>query len=141
MKLWGSMKQGANKLAFDAEKALRVKRQEGAVSGLRDKVQAKYAELGQATYALMDEGAIAHPQLAQYANDIVVLQEQIKEEARKLAGMQAEEYEPEEAAAPSSPSPVAPAAYSSPAVEPLAPPAPAESSWEEPAAPPPPPGE
>ncbi len=129
MKLWGSMKQGANKLAFDAEKALRVKRQEGTISGLRDKVQAKYSELGQAAYALMDEGAIAHPQLAQFANDIVALQEQIKEEARKLAAMQAEIFEAEEEVA-----------ASAAAVEPPAVPPPA-NSWEEPAAPPPPPAE
>jgi hypothetical protein len=129
MKLWGSMKQGANKLAFDAEKALRVKRQEGAISGLRDKVQAQYAGLGQTAYALMDEGAIAHPQLAQYANEIGRLQELIQAEAKKLAEMQAEEYESEESAAPS------------PTVEPPAEPTPAELSWEEPAAPPPPPAE
>lgn len=129
MKLWGSMKQGANKLAFDAEKALRVKRQEGTISGLRDKVQAKYSELGQAAYALMDEGAIAHPQLAQFANDIVALQEQIKEEARKLAAIQAEIFEAEEEVA-----------ASAAAVEPPAAPPPA-NSWEEPAAPPPPPAE
>ena len=86
MKLWGSMKQGANKLAFETEKALRVKRQESAISGLRDRVQAQYAELGQAAFALMDEGALTHPQLAQYANTIVTLQDQIKEEAQQTRG-------------------------------------------------------
>lgn len=39
MKLWGSIKQQANKLAYDAEKALRVKRQEGIIGELREKVQ------------------------------------------------------------------------------------------------------
>jgi hypothetical protein len=143
MKLWGSMKQGANKLAFDAEKALRVKRQEGTIAGLRDKLQAQYAGLGQTAMALMEEGAIAHPQLAQFANQVSVLQDQIRQEAQKLALMQAEEYQPEEATIPVGPPPVAPgspampAASSAPAT-PEASSAPAvEPSAEEPPAPPP----
>ena len=134
MKLWGSMKQGANKLAFDAEKALRVKRQEGTITGLRDKVQAQYTELGQSAMALMEQGAIAHPQLAQFANQISVLQEQIQQEAQKLALMQAEEYQPEETAIPVAPPPVAPV----PPAMPAASSAPAEEpSTEDPPAPPP----
>jgi uncharacterized protein involved in exopolysaccharide biosynthesis len=129
MKLWGSMKQGANKLAFDAEKVLRVKRQESSIAGLRDKVQAQYTELGQTAMALMEEGAIAHPQLAQFANQISVLQDQIKQEAQKLALMQAEEYQAEETAIPAgSSTPAMPEASSAPAEEPPAPP-PAPSAY------------
>ena len=132
MKLWGSVKQQANKLAFDAEKALRVKRQEGVISELRDKVQAQYTELGQATLALMDEGAIVHPQLAAFANEIAQLQESIRDEEAKLATMQAEEFESAEEAVAG---PAAPAASSMPPVEP---PMPAPPESEEPTAPPPP---
>jgi hypothetical protein len=138
MKLWGSMKQGANKLAFDAEKVLRVKRQESSIAGLRDKVQAQYTELGQTAMALMEEGAIAHPQLAQFANQISVLQDQIKQEAQKLALMQAEEYQAEETAIPAGPAPIAPSAPAMPAAS-STPAMPEASSApaEEPPAPPP----
>jgi len=132
MKLWGSVKQQANKLAFDAEKALRVKRQEGVITELRDKVQPQYTELGQTALALMDEGAIVHPQLAVFANEIANLQESIRDEAAKLATMQAEEYETAEEAVAG---PAAPAVSSMPPVEPAMP-APPQS--EEPPAPPPP---
>ncbi len=132
MKLWGSVKQQANKLAFDAEKALRVKRQEGLISALQDKVQAQYAELGQKALALMDEGAIVHPQLAVFANEIAKLQESIRDETAKLATMQAEEFETAEETAAG---PAGPAASSMPPVEP---PMPAPPQSEEPTAPPPP---
>ncbi len=135
MKLWGSVKQQANKLAFDAEKALRVKRQEGVISALRDKVQAQYSELGQATLALMDEGAIVHPQLAAFANEISTLQESIKDETAKLATIQAEEFESAEEAA------AGPATAPASSMPPLEPRMPAPPQSEEPPTPPPPPVE
>ncbi|NLT74048.1 MAG: hypothetical protein GXX94_07630 [Chloroflexi bacterium] len=152
MKLWGSVKQQANKLAFDAEKALRLKRQEGVISGLRDKVEAQFTEMGKTAYSLMDEGAIAHPHLASFANTVAGLQEQIKQEAQKLAEIQAEDFETEEPAAASAPPPAAavpPEPTSAnvpppmPASPSVAPPEPAASSGgaDEPAAPPPPPAE
>ena len=130
MKLWGSVKQQANKLAFDAEKALRVKRQEGAIEGVRTKIQSQYTELGQATLALMEEGVLAHPQLASYANEISRLQDLLKSEAEKLAAIQQEEYDSAEQAIAGGVPPAPPA-------EPVASSAPPPA--EEPAAPPPPP--
>jgi len=118
MKLWGSVKQQANKLAYDAEKALRVKRQEGIIAELREKVQVQYAGL-EAALALMNEGAIVHPRLAPFANEVALLQERIETETRKLMEIQAEQFESEEIGSNPSPAltdvpPPMPAAGSAP---------------------------
>jgi len=118
MKLWGSIKQQANKLAYDAEKALRVKRQEGIIGELREKVQVQYAGL-EAALALMNEGAIVHPRLAPFANEVALLQERIETDTRKLMEIQAEQFESEEIGSGPSPTvadvpPPVPAASSVP---------------------------
>jgi hypothetical protein len=92
MKLWGSMKQQAGKLAFETEKAVRIKREEGVVSGLKSQIEAQCTEMGKVVLGLYREGSFEHPQLDSFVQQIAHLQEQIKATEAKIAVMQAEEY-------------------------------------------------
>lgn len=127
MKLWGSMRQQASKVAFEAEKAVRIKREESAIAGIRSQIDAKARELGKVVLALCEEGEISHPQITPIYEEVKQLQEQIEQLEIKVAGIRAEEYS--EGAAPTA-EPEAEAA--SP------PPPPAEESV---ISPPPPPAE
>lgn len=92
MKLWGSVKQQAEKLAFEAEKAVRIKREESAIANLKSQIEAQYTELGKTVLRLMAEGAVSHPQLEPFAQAVASLQEQIKQVEQKLAEIRAEEF-------------------------------------------------
>jgi hypothetical protein len=116
MKLWGSMRQQASKVAFEAEKAVRIKREESAIAGIRSQIDAKARELGKTVLALCEEGEISHPQVMPFYQEVKQLQGQIEELEIKVAGMRAEEYsegvapaaEPEAEAAPPPPAEAAP---------------------------------
>ncbi len=67
----------------------------------------------------MNEGAIVHPRLAPFANEVALLQERIETETRKLMEIQAEQFESEEIGSGPSPTvtdvpPPMPAASSAP---------------------------
>ncbi len=133
MKLWGSMRQQASKVAFEAEKAVRIKREESAIAGIRSQIDAKARELGKVVLALCEEGEISHPQVMPFYQEVKQLQEQIEQLELKVAGIRAEEYS--EGAAPAAPAAEAEAeAEAAPPPPPPAPPAPEAVD-----APPPPP--
>lgn len=98
MKLWGSMKQQAGKLAFEAEKAVRIKREESAISGLKTQIENQCSEIGKTVLGMFNEGSLDHPQLLPFVQQIANLQEQIKATEAKVAIIQAEEYVGEGAA-------------------------------------------
>lgn len=95
MKLWGSMKQQAGKLAFDTEKAVRIKREESAISGLKSQIEAQCTEIGKMVLGLYREGGFNLPQIDPFVQQIAQLQEQIKATEAKIASIQAEEYQGE----------------------------------------------
>jgi hypothetical protein len=107
MKLWGSVKQQAGKLAFEAEKAVRIKREESAISGFKSQIDAQCTEIGKVVLGLYREGTISHPQIEPFVQQVAHLQEQIKATEAKLADIQAEEFAGEGATAPEAPPPPA----------------------------------
>ncbi len=92
MKLWGSMKQQAGKLAFETEKAVRIKREESAISGLKSQIEAQCTEIGKVVLGLYRESDFSLPQVDAFVEQIAHLQEQIKATETKIATIQAEEY-------------------------------------------------
>jgi hypothetical protein len=120
MKLWGSMRQQASKVAFEAEKAVRIKREESAIAGLKSQIDAQAKELGKVVVALYAEGEISHPQMRPFYEEVARLQEQIEQVELKVAGIRAEEYSEKEAPAaevaetPPPPPSAAEAAYTPP---------------------------
>ncbi len=118
MKLWGSMKQQAGKLAFEAEKAMRVKREESVISSLKAQIEAQTTALGKTVLNLAQEGAIEHPAVEPFVQQVAQLQEEITAVEARVALIKAEEYTgdipPEGAEVPESPPPPASPAESLP---------------------------
>jgi type II secretory pathway pseudopilin PulG len=130
MKLWGSLKQQAGKVAFDADKAIRARREENAIAALRDQVEAQYTEAGRVVLNLMAEEGVVHPVLQPLAHEVSRLQAEIRILAEKLTAIQAEEYQPQtdqpgpEPAGPTGPAQTDEMAATVPPVGPGEPPSP-----------------
>jgi len=104
MKLWGSVRQQAGKLAFEADKLVRIRREESAINEVQGQITAQYTELGKAVLELFRSGAVSHPQIASFAEQVAQLQARVAQIEQTLAAIRAEEYvepaAPEDYAAP-----------------------------------------
>jgi len=117
-----SVQTTAGKTAFEADKMVRTKREEGVLSDAQKRVQAKLAELGQAALALYRSGTLSDPSVTVLADEIAGLEAQVQQQKEKLEAMHNEQYQPSgqpaaaaqaEAAAPvaaAAPEPASPAA-------------------------------
>ncbi len=108
MKLWGSIKQQAGKAAFEAEKMVRIRREEGAISSLRAQIDAQTMALGKNVLNLMEEGALEHPALEPFVQQVAQFREEITAIEAKIALIKAEEFSgdiPPEGAEPTEPAP------------------------------------
>lgn len=119
MKLWGSVKQGAAKVAFETDKAVRVRKQEGAIAEVAKQVQAQYTGLGQKVIELARSGMIDHPDVAAAEQQVAQLESQIEQLQAELAQIRAEEFEEQaEESAPAAAPPPAPSSSSAPSPAP-----------------------
>ncbi len=101
MKLWSSVRQQAGKLAFEADRMVRIKREESAIAGINTEVQTVQTNLGQIALALYRSGALANPQVAALAAQIAKLEGDIKQHEANIVAIRAEQPpEGEQAAAP-----------------------------------------
>lgn len=91
MKLWSSMRQQAAKVAFEADRMMRVKHEESAISGLRSEIQTAQVSLGQIALALYREGTLANPKVAEFAQQISRLEESIRQHEETIVAMRAEQ--------------------------------------------------
>ena len=80
MKLWNSMKQGAGKLAFEADRMVRIKKEESAVDEARKQIANVTTSIGQVALSLFRSGSLDAPEVA-------VLVAQI-DQHRNLRGVQ-----------------------------------------------------
>lgn len=120
-----SVQSTAEKAAFEADKLVRVKREEGALADMQRKVQARLADLGQAALALYHAGSLTDPGVAALAQELAGLEEQVQQQKGKLAAVRSEQFQ--SGSQPVAPAPVAeePApAAPEPVLEQPAPPAP-----------------
>ncbi len=113
-----SVQGTAEKAAFEADKLVRVRREEGALNEAQAKVQGKLAELGQAALALYRDGALTDPAVAGLAEEIVSLENQVKQQQDKLEAVRNEQYGV--ATGQAAPAPAAPVAAQPPATPPAA---------------------
>ena len=105
-----SVQTTAEKTAFEADKLVRVKREEGALNEAEKRVQAKLIDLGQAALALLRNGVLSHPSLAALVSEISSLEAQVQQQREKLEAIRSEQYQPAgQAAIPVAPEPAAPA--------------------------------
>jgi membrane protease subunit (stomatin/prohibitin family) len=110
-----SVQTTAGKTAFEADKMVRTKREEGALSDAQKRVQAKLAELGQAAFALYRSGTLSDPSVTALADEITGLEAQVQQQKEKLEAIHNEQYQPAgQPAAAAEPEAAAPAAAAVP---------------------------
>ena len=128
-----SVREQTEKVAFEADKMMRIRREEGTAGEIKAQLQAKLVDLGQAALALYRGGALDDPSIAGVAAEIAAMEIKVQEQGAKIEAIKAEQYQApagEPASAPAAPAPAAPVAAVPPqAPQPPAPAAPvAESS-------------
>lgn len=110
MPFWKSVQEGAQKAAFEAEKLVRIRREEGALADLRGKMSTKTAELGQVALSLYRSGTLSDPSVATLAEEIAGLEAQAQQQQEKIEAVKAEQFQTgEPAPAVAQPAPVPPA--------------------------------
>ena len=126
MKLWSSVRQQAGKLAFEAERLVRIKKEESAIEDARKQISAIHGSLGQVALSLYRSGSLNVPQVATLAQQITDFEASIKQHEAAIVAIRAEvapSTEEEQAAAAPAGAPVAPAAQA-----PLTPMAPVQAA-------------
>jgi len=91
MKLWSSVRGQAEKMAFEAEKMVRIKKEEAAMDEVRKQLQSKQLGLGEVALGLFRSGALADPQVAALAEEIAGLEAKIAEHEARIAAIRAEQ--------------------------------------------------
>ena len=89
-----SVQTTAGKTAFEADKMVRTKREEGVLSDAQKRVQVKLAELGQAAFALYRSGTLSDPSVTALADEIAGLEAQVQQQKEKLEAIHDEQYQP-----------------------------------------------
>jgi membrane protease subunit (stomatin/prohibitin family) len=115
MKLWSSVRGQAEKVAFEADKMLRVRKEESAISDARNQIQAKHLALGQVALALYQAGELKDAQVEALATEVAAFEALIREHEERIVAIKAEQTQGavEQAAAQAAPqAPLAPAAVS-----------------------------
>ena len=83
----------AEKAAFEADKLVRVKREESTLADMQRKVQGKLVDLGQAALALYRSGALTDPAVSGLAQELADLEGQVDQQKEKLEAIRLEQYQ------------------------------------------------
>jgi RNA polymerase subunit RPABC4/transcription elongation factor Spt4 len=86
----GSMRQKADQAALEADKLIRVRREQAAIDQLRRDVSTQMDALGLAALAAYRAGEIAHPRLVGVCQQIDALNEQIGQREARIEQIRAE---------------------------------------------------
>ena len=129
---FGKLKSGAGKVAFDADKAVRVNRVQGEKGQLKKQIEALFMKLGEMTYQRFVKQEPESPAFAEMCQNIAELERQVKAKDEEIQKINAEVFAPQAAPAPAAPAPAAQApAQPAPApvsAAPVAPPTPMAST-------------
>ena len=93
MRLWSSVKGQAERVAFEADKRVRINREESDIKNARKEIEARHLELAQAALALHNAGALDEPRIASLAQQIAALEVTILEHEQLIATIRAEQLE------------------------------------------------
>jgi len=94
-----SVRQQADKAAFEADKLIRVRREQAVIDQLRRDVKAQLDVLGQTALVVYRRGEIGHPELVAIGQRMDALDDQIKQHEKTIEQIRAEQL----TAAPSQP--------------------------------------
>ena len=89
-----SMRLKADQAALEADKLIRIRREQGAIDQLRRDIKTQLDALGQAALTAYRAGEIAHPQLVSICQQIDVLDEQIGQREARIEQIRAEKLAP-----------------------------------------------
>jgi hypothetical protein len=89
-----SVREQTEKVTFEADKMMRVRREEGAAGEIKAQLQSKLVDLGQAALALYRNGALNDPAIAGFAAEIAALETKVQEQEAKVEAIKAEQYQP-----------------------------------------------
>lgn len=95
-----SMRQKADQAALEADKLMRIRREQGAIDQLRRDIKAQLDALGQSTLAAYRAGEITHPQLGNICQQIDAFNEQIGQREARIEQIRAEKLAIPPVAAP-----------------------------------------
>jgi|GEM_PF-805964 len=85
-----SMRLKADQAALEADKLIRIRREQGAIDQLRRDIKAQLEALSQAALAAYRAGEIAHPQLVSICQQIDALNEQIGQREARIEQIRVE---------------------------------------------------
>jgi len=85
-----SMRQKADQAALEADKLVRIRREQAAIDQLRRDIKAQLDALAQAALTAYHAGEIAHPQLVSICRQIDALNEQIAQREARIEQIRAE---------------------------------------------------
>ena len=88
-----SVREQAEKVSFEAEKLVRIRREESTLGDVKGKVQAKMVELGQIALALHRNGTLADPDVAIIAQDVAGMEAQMKQLQARIDAIRAEQWQ------------------------------------------------
>ncbi len=103
-----SMRQKADQAALEADKLVRIRREQGAIDQLRRDIKAQLDALGQAALAAYRASEIVHPQLVGICRQIEALNEQIRQREERIEQIRAEKLVTPPPAPPPLPPPAGP---------------------------------
>jgi hypothetical protein len=129
MGLFDTVKTKASELAADAERARKIAAAQTRTVVLQNEIRKAERELGHATFALIERGEIAHPDLEHTATALHDARRALKDKELEIAALRGEPDESDSATAAAGDAQTAPAAdTAAPAAEapPAEPPAPAK---------------
>jgi 2-methylcitrate dehydratase PrpD len=99
--LFGKLKSGANKVAFEADKMARVNRTQGEAEKLKAQINSQYLKLGEIVYEKFSKQEAIDPTLVEACQAITQLHQQVGLKNEEIAKIKAETF----SAAPAAPAP------------------------------------
>lgn len=92
--LFDSMRHKADQAALEADKLMRIRREQAAIDQLRRDIRVQMDALGQAAFTAYRAGEIAHPHLVSICRQIDALTEQIAQHEAQIEQIRAERLAP-----------------------------------------------
>ncbi len=117
--LFGKLKSGANKVAFEADKMNRSNKAQGELDKLKGQITANYAKLGEMVYRQYTNQEAVSPALVDLCKSVADLEKQVGMKGDEIARIKAEVFGAP-AAAPTQPAPAAAPAMQAPTPAPAA---------------------
>lgn len=94
--LFGKLRKGASKTAFEADKLMRVRKAEGEVAQIRKDIDALQERLGEITYLNYIHNEPQGQDSIDYIEKISALEQQVTAKQEEISNIQAETFEKSE---------------------------------------------